>query len=55
MRLRKNALPELVKRLEGLAETDFKNYYSWELQARLLLLTTTSDGVEIERFVNSED
>ena len=31
VRLRKYALPELVKRLEGLAETDFKNYYSWDL------------------------
>ena len=27
-RLRKLAHPELVKRLEDLAETDFKNYYS---------------------------
>jgi hypothetical protein len=55
VRLRKHALPELVKRLEGLAETDFKNYYSWELRARLLSLTTTSDGVDHDRFVNSED
>ena len=38
----------------ALQKTDFKNYYSWELQARLLLLTTTSNEVDHERFVNSD-
>ena len=55
VRLRKHALPELVTRLEGLAETDFKNCYSWDLRAKLLSLTTTSDFVDRKRFVDSED
>ena len=55
VRLRKHALPELVKRLESLAETDFKNCYSWDLRAKLLSLTTTSDFVDRKRFVDSED
>ena len=38
----------------ALQKTDFKNYYSWELQARLLLLTTTSDDVDHETFINSD-
>ena len=36
VRFQKYALPEIVKQLEGLAETDFKNDYSWELRAKLL-------------------
>ena len=55
VRLREHDLCELVKMLEGIAETNFKNYYSRELQARLFLLTTTSYGDDHERCVNNED
>ena len=53
--MQKYALSEFVKQLEVLKNNNFKKDYSWELQAKLPSLTTTSDGADYNRCVDSED